>query len=70
MGWGSGSEVARGIIRELQEIIPDKDLRREVYKTVIRNLENADWDTQSDCMGEDPVFDRAIKELHPKWEWD
>jgi hypothetical protein len=41
-----------------------------MYIGIIEELENHDWDTQEESLGQDDVFDEALKELHPEWEED
>lgn len=68
MGWSSGTEIFSSVITAATKAIPDEEVRKEFYKEVIDAFEDADWDTQDECMGEDEAFDAAIKELHPGWE--
>ena len=68
MGWASGTYVMGDIIDGLFEDIKDGEVRKQVYKSIIRALETADWDTQDECMGQDSAFDEALAELHPEWE--
>ena len=67
MGWGSGSLVMADIMAGLREEVPQDDLRERIYQVVIRALEASDWDTQDECMGSDPAFDRALRAVHPDW---
>lgn len=68
MGWGSGSTVMSPIIETAKKYVP-AEVRKDFYKEVILALEDSDWDTQSECIGQDPIFDEALKELHPTWDW-
>lgn len=70
MGWASGSEVMDGIIGAAKRHIPDDSARKQFYMEAIHTLENSDWDTQNECEGLDPMFDAALKELHPSWYED
>lgn len=67
MGWSGGSDVMREIINAIQNRITDSAVRKEVYKEIIVALEDKDWDTQNECEEIDPIFDAALRELHPKW---
>jgi hypothetical protein len=67
MGWASGSHVFAGVIKAVRAAVTDEDTRVQVYKGAIKAFEEGDWDTQSECCGMDPAFDRALRELHPKW---
>lgn len=67
MGWASGSGVMNEIIDTMQDEIDDVDQRRRVYKGIIEAMEGNDWDTQDECIGQDPAFDAALQELHPDW---
>lgn len=66
MGWGSGATLMYGIIQRVRPHMPD-DARKSLYLAIIPEFEEMDWDTQRDCMGEDPMFDEALKKLHPSW---
>jgi hypothetical protein len=67
MGWSSGSEIMGEIIHALDKTkIPD-GTRFKLYKRLIPALQNQDWDTEDECMGEDPQYDKALRSLHPEW---
>lgn len=67
MGWASASIIMSDIIRGVSPVVPDKDTRKAIYVPIIKSLEDGDWDTQGECLGEDEAYDEAIKELHPTW---
>lgn len=67
MGWASGSTLFSIVIDVIQEHVPDHDERVEIYTGLIEAFEESDWDTQDECMGEDPAYDEALKELHKDW---
>lgn len=67
MGWSSGSSIMSKVIEGVKPQVADKDARKAIYTTVIEALEDGDWDTQDECLGEDDAYDEAIKELHPDW---
>lgn len=67
MGWGSGSTLFSMVIDAVKPHVPDEAKRQEIYKPLIEAFESQDWDTQDECMGEDPAYDAALKELHPDW---
>lgn len=68
MGWSSGSRLFRVLINAAITEFPDEQARERFYKRVIAEFENEDWDTQDECKGEDPAYDRALKSLHPDWD--
>lgn len=57
MGWASGSDVAYNMINVILENVPDDDVRRILYETLINSLEDLDCDTLYECVGVDPVYD-------------
>ena len=67
MGWSSGSYLMDEVITATKRAIKTKAARVKFYVDVIEAFEGADWDTQSDCLGQDPAFDAALKKLHPSW---
>ena len=67
MGWASGSSLFDYLIEVAQEFIPNDKKRKEFYKRMINAFEGEDWDTQSECIGQDDAFDEALVELHPDW---
>ena len=67
MGWANGSELFGSVIKALKKEIPDEKTRVRVYKKLILAFEDSDWDTQDECRGDDPAYDKALKALHPNW---
>lgn len=67
MGWASGSRLFSEVIDVVQKHVLDEEERVNIYKGLIDAFEDADWDTQDECVGEDPAYDAALKELHPDW---
>lgn len=70
MGWCYGSEVMNRLIGAALKYIPDPEDRKGFYLVAIDALEDRDWDTQNECLGQDEAFDKALRELHPDWEGD
>lgn len=68
MGWAGGGRIMDPIIKALKNNIPDEKLREKIYKPIIDAFEDEDWDTQDECIGSDPAWDKALKKLHPDWE--
>jgi hypothetical protein len=68
MGWDGGSSLMDDIMDGMKKEIPDEETRVKVYKHIIKSMEMCDWDTQDECVGRDPAFDKALKELHPEWD--
>lgn len=66
MGWSGGSRLFSNIIDVLQREISDSEKRQAIYWDLIQEFENEDWDTLDECMGEDPAYDLAVRELHPR----
>ena len=67
MGWASGSELFSRLVKTMKKHVGDPEKRTAIYEEMIDAFEDADWDTQDECMGEDPAFDAAMKKLHPNW---
>ncbi len=67
MGWGSGSRLMREVIDKLRQRKATEANRRLVDEILIPIMEDYDWDTQDECMGEDETFDNVLRELHPNW---
>ena len=65
MGWASGSRLYSEIITALQTHVPNKTKRQAIHKDLILAFEAEDWDTEDECLGEDPAFDAAMNSLHP-----
>ena len=68
MGWASGSSVMDKIIAALSYHIKDDTVRYQLYKLLIKALEQQDWDTQTESLGYDIMFDAALDSIHPNWE--
>jgi hypothetical protein len=67
MGWCSGSRLFGEVIDTVQSHVADKTARVDIYVDLIQAFEEADWDTQNECIGQDPAYDEALKFLHPDW---
>lgn len=67
MGWASGSRLFRTVIEAVKPAIVDSGTREALYMKLIEAFEADDWDTQDECLGEDPAYDKALKALHPGW---
>lgn len=67
MGWSSGSRLMGDVIDALKDNVPEQDIRENIYAAIIPAFEDADWDTQDECMGEDDAFDAVMYDLHPDW---
>ncbi len=67
MGWGSGSRVMGDVIKAVRRHVPDQATREAIYRPIIEGMEDEDWDTQAECLGEDPAFDAVIRRMHPEW---
>jgi hypothetical protein len=72
MGWASGSELCDKIIRSVKRNVPDTKKRKNIYKATIRAFRDGDWDTEDECRGVDPVFDKALDEENKRlgYEFD
>ncbi len=55
------------MIKAIKPNVQDKTVRKEIYRPIIIALENADWDTQDECLDEDEAYDELIKDMHPGW---
>jgi hypothetical protein len=64
MGWGSGSDLFDRLIKTAKKNVPDKEARARIYTDMIEAFEDADWDTQDECEGQDPVFDAVLTKRH------
>jgi len=66
MGWCSATVIFDQIA---EVVLNDKPInKRAVLKTVIRALEDGDWDCQSDsAYREHPLVRELMQEIHPHW---
>lgn len=65
MGWSGGTELMTVVIEELQKIcLPQA--RQRFYAKVIKAFMEEDWDTENECLGLDPSYDRALKQIWKK----
>lgn len=70
MGWAGGRDVMDSIIDVVLREIQDRGLQQRLFKGIIEALEDADWDTQDECLDRSIAFDEALDELHPEWDID
>ena len=68
MGWSRGSSLFSAIIRALKPAIPDEEQRKNVYRELVDAFRGRDWDTLSECLGEDPAYDAIYGEIYPEDE--
>lgn len=68
MGWAGGSRLFDEVIQAAKLRVEDYEARVAFYEEVIEAFEDEDWDTQDECLGEDPAFDEALYNLHPEWK--
>lgn len=69
MGWASASEIVEKIIKTTKKHVPDEKTRVKMYKVIIRAFQDEDWDTEDECEGLDPAFDKALKAVSPSEDW-
>ena len=69
MGWSSGTIIAGELIKIAKKTIEDVESRKSIYRVIIETLEDEDWDTQDEVIGEDHAFDSVLMEIHPDWDW-
>ena len=67
MGWCSGDRLLGSVWSNIRLHIP-KEARVEVLKRMIGEFENFDMDCW-DCIEGFPEGKKAIRELHPDWNW-
>lgn len=67
MGWGSGSVLMDTVIRKMKERNVTEETRKIVYEILIPAMQDSDWDTEMDCMGDDSAYDATLRALHPDW---
>lgn len=61
MGWSSGSELFSNVIAAARHRMADKE-RKAFYLEIIPAFEAQDWDTQDECLDNDPMFKAAYRE--------
>jgi hypothetical protein len=61
MGWASGSDLARHLIRSIKKHVSNTASRKAVYHDLIVGFEDHDCDTLDEAKGEDPLFDKVLK---------
>lgn len=67
MGWNTGSEIFDIIIKAVQKHVPDKEIRKEIYKPIYESFCWQDWDTQNEVLGIDPAYDELHHEMEPEY---
>lgn len=70
MGWSRGADIMHGIIKAVNRTNLRPSEKKQFYLDIIPVLEDEDWDTQDECMGDDTVFAAAMLHFHPDWDWD
>lgn len=65
MGWGSGSTLMEKIVKRIKNDVTDQEVRKIVYKILVEEFENQDWDTVDEVLYLDDALDDVIYEMHP-----
>jgi hypothetical protein len=60
MGWASGSELLRNVIKAVDPHL-DKAWAVQAYSAIIEAFEDTDCDTIEECQGLSKTFDMALK---------
>lgn len=68
MGWCSATDIFDNVCKSvLDSAIPEEEQYRVLYN-LANQLENEDWDCQSDSdYYKHPLVKRIMIELHPDW---
>jgi hypothetical protein len=66
MGWSSGSELMKEVLDALDEHVHDVTTRYQIFKKLIPVWRMQDCDTLDELVGDDPAFDRALKEYESR----
>ena len=62
---GERSRLFSAVIEAIKEEVPHAEIRKEVYRKLIKAFEDEDCDTLSECLGEDFAYDAVYNELYP-----
>ncbi|MHA2062969.1 MAG: hypothetical protein ACXABY_01165 [Candidatus Thorarchaeota archaeon] len=70
MGWASGTGLFDSIVGRLLPLLPDGYDQYNMFLTLIEEFEKSDWDTVEESRyWQHPAFEKAIRELHPDWDY-
>ena len=71
MGWCSGTRIFDDVVGVLLDDKKKTVNKKEVITTLVRALEDHDWDCQYDSEYiDDPMVQEVFKELHHSWTID
>ena len=65
MGWSSGSVIMTDVIETVEDLVPNFNTRKELYKRFIEIFEDQDADTLEECLDDSVAFREAFQEIHP-----
>ncbi|QIV65916.1 hypothetical protein Cp1R7AA1_008 [Mesorhizobium phage Cp1R7A-A1] len=65
MGWATGSELFSSVIRAVKPHVADVETRKAIYRPIFDAFSREDWDTEDECLGEDPAYDAIYAETFP-----
>lgn len=67
MGWCSATTIFDMVVEPLLKSL-DENVKIEVIESLVKELENNDWDCQMESAYWDhPIVQKVFKKLHPKW---
>lgn len=70
MGFSRGSDIFSGVIAAVKPVVKNIDDRKAIYRQIIDVLNDADWDTQDECLGRDEAYDELYyQELGYEDDW-
>lgn len=71
MGWCSGTDIFDKVAEKLIDMKLPEEQQEEILTVLIDEMENHDWDCQSDsAYYGTPLMDKILKKLHPHWYED
>ena len=56
------------VINIISELVKDERLREEIYRNLIE--ESEDFNSASECLGHDNVFDKTYQEVYEEYHED
>lgn len=65
MGWASAGDIFDPVARALVELNAPEEMKRRVLGTLVKALQDGDWDTEGESLAEfrdDPVIVAIFKE--------
>jgi hypothetical protein len=67
MSWGGGTDIMYDTFTSFEKHNVTDGLRFDLYVDLIESLRSMDWGDPDECIGPDPMYDKALEDVRRRW---